>query len=370
MKTKCHNPDSAENLKVLSINHPYKKNCSKFLSRHQPVSPKQWLTALSDSKYSQYEMDLYGQGELIQELEQRIAKLLGKQSAIFCHKGMAGQLSAIKHWTQVKNNSRIAFQPDCHMDFDEQSAWRVLLNLEATYLGTNNRPLLLEDLQSVSQVSAISLELPHRRAGFLLPEWHTLLNLSDFCQKSSIALHFDGARLFESAPYWQKTPAEVCALCDSIYVSLYKMFGALAGGVIAGDEETIEAIKHWKSRMAGDVHTLFPYVMSAMMGLDRYLPRITEFKDKANHVASIIANILGDSALPLKVQSNSFIVHLPKTPDEITRLSLSTAKHDEKWLFDAVYPAPNETTKVEIQIGDAMDLWTDAEINGVFEKFV
>lgn len=354
----------------LSYIHPLKKSCTKFLSRHHPVSPKQWLVALSDSIYSQYEMDFYGQGELLQELEQRIAKLLGKQSAIFCHKGMTGQLSAIKHWTQVKNNSRIAFQPDSHIDFDEQSAWRELLNLKATYIGTNNRPLLVDDVKPMPPVSVISLELPHRRAGFLLPQWQTLKYLSDLCKQSSIVLHFDGARLFEAAPYWQKFPAEVCSLCDSVYVSLYKMFGALAGGVIAADEETIEAIRPWKSRMAGDVYTLFPYAMSAMMGLDKYLPRITEMREKACHVASIITDILGDDALPYGVQSNSFVVHLPKTPDEITRLSLDIATRQKKWLFDAVYPAPNETTKVEIQIGDAIDLWSDTEIKDCFEKVV
>ena len=299
-----------------------------------------------------------------------MADLLGKPGARFFHKGMVGQLSVIKHWSQVKANNTIAFQPDCHMDFDEQAAYQELLHLNALKLGSNARPLTTKDIHFSRPVAVVSIELPHRRAGFLLPQWQTMEALKQYCVKSAAALHFDGARLFESAPYWGKTPAAVSQLCDSVYVSLYKMFGALAGGIVAGETETIEAIAPWKSRMGGDLHTLFPYAISAMMGLDHYLPRIQEFIDKANDVAAMVVAVLGNEALPHCVQSNSFQVYLPVTPAETTQRALAIARQEHKWLFDTVSAAPGNKSMVEIQIGDAINAWQASEIRRCLSAFV
>lgn len=359
--------EQKSNESVLSHTHPLKQQCTKFLSRHHPVTPRQWLVKMAESEYSRYQTDFYGEGELIQRLEQRIATLLDKPNALFCHKGMVGQLSAIKHWSRQNSANPIAFQPDCHMDFDEQDAYRELLDLQAIHIGNNQRPLLAGDFPLEQEVSVISIELPHRRAGFLLPEWQTLQTLHQKCKDASIPLHFDGARLFEASAYWQKSPAEVCALCDSVYVSLYKMFGALAGGIIAADEATIEAIRPWKSRMGGDVHTLFPYSISAMIGLDEYLPRIQEFSQQAMYLASIITKTVGEDALPHTPQTNSFVVYLPLSPAETTKRVLSIAKAKQIWLFDTVSNAPNGKSKVEIQIGDAFGQWTNKEIHDCFE---
>lgn len=366
MKVTYHkNNDSA-----LSHTHPLKQQCTQFLSRHKPVTPAQWLQKMAQSQYSHYQTDFYGEGELVQILEARMAELLGKPRALFCHKGMVGQLSAIKYWTRQKETDHIAFQPDCHMDFDEQSAYRELLHLDARTIGSNKRPLLAEDFPLDSEVAVISVELPHRRAGFLLPEWQTLNSLHQYCKSSSTALHFDGARLFESAPYWNKTAAEVCALCDSVYVSLYKMFGALAGGIIAAEEDTIEAIRPWKSRMGGDVHTLFPFAISAMIGLDNYLPRINEFNQQAKHLANIIRELFGNESLPFPVQTNSFVVHLPISPEALTNKALSIAEQQGIWLFDTVYETPDGKSKVEIQIGDAFAKWNDTQLKDTFENFL
>lgn len=358
----------------VSHTHPLKQACKQFLSRHQPISSKASLEKMTRSKYADYQMDFYGEGKLIKELEERLADLLGKQKALFCHKGMAGQLSAIKHWAELKQNKRIAFQPRCHMHVDEQSACAKLLNLDINLVGSDQYPITIEDLTQNNQlqqhpVSVLSIEIPHRRAGFLLPQWQTLESIKAWCENSGTMLHFDGARLFEAAPHWKKSPAEVANLSDSVYVSLYKMFGALAGGVVAADEETIESIKPWKSRMAGDVHTLFPYAISAMMGLDEYLPRITEFRERAIHISKLITCVLGEACVPHPVQSNSFVVTLPRSANEANKTALAIAKNEHKWLFDSITSTANAQCTVEIQIGDASNFWGDDEICACFEKF-
>ncbi len=363
-------PDIENSQAALAYTHPLKQNCTQFLSRHQPKSVQEWLALMATSKYSKYQLDAYGQGLLVQELEQRMADLLGKQRALFCHKGMVVQLSVLKHWSELRQNPRIAFQPKSHIDYDEMQSYKHLLNLEQVPIGNAKAPFSAEDLPVATQVAAISVELPHRRAGFLLPEWQDLLAARDYCDANATALHFDGARLLESASYWHKTPAEVCQLSDSVYVSFYKSMGAIAGSVVAAEADTVEAMQPWKSRMGGEIHSAFPYVISAMWGLDHYLPKIGEFIEQAKHVSKLVCSVLGEAALPFKVQSNSFVVTLPGSPEETARRALAIAKTQHKWLFDSVMADATGGSRVEIQIGDAINKWTDEEIIDVFAAFV
>lgn len=324
---------------------------------------------LSASKYSDFPTDFYGQGKLVQKLEARMAELLGKPRALFCHKGMVGQLSLLRHWCELRGSHHIAFQPKSHIHHDEQSAYQQLWGMQATLIGSDTRPVDVADVSVPDSVAAVSIELPHRRAGFLLPTWPDLCAISKALAPRDTALHFDGARLFEASVHWQKSLAEVCALCDSVYVSLYKLLGAMAGGIVAADERTIEAIKPWISRSGGDVHTLFPFAISAMWGLDHYLPRTTAFCDKARHVAGLIKQVLGDEALPESVKTNSFVVKLPLSPAQTTERALQIAREKRIWLFDAVQSSSDDNTLVELQVGDALDGWSDGEILAVFSEF-
>ena len=63
-------------------------------------------------------------------------------------------------------------------------------------------------------------------------------------------LHLDGARLWESAPYWGRELHEVAALADSIYVSFYKGLRGLAGAVVAGPADLVDEARQWRTRRA------------------------------------------------------------------------------------------------------------------------
>lgn len=64
--------------------------------------------------------------------------------------------------------------------------------------------------------SSFLLELPQREIGGQFPEYEELEAISAHCREHGIKLHLDGARLFESLPYYGKSAAEICALFDSV----------------------------------------------------------------------------------------------------------------------------------------------------------
>lgn len=348
------------------LGHPLAQQCTRFVTRHKPLTHRQWLRRIEEVPEVDLAVDCYGNGPAMQLLERRMADLLGKEQALFVHKGSVGQYAALLEYARRSRRQHIAIHPQSHFAVDEADAYEALLGLQAVPFGRENEAIGDEDITQLAphadQLSTICIELPVRRAGFRLPEWPTLLALKAFAQEAQVPLHIDGARLLESAHYWPKPYQQVAELGDTVYVSLYKMLGAAAGGVIAADAELISRLRVWRSRLAGDLYTAFPYVLSALWGLANYLPRVGEFHARAQRLSECFAQRFAPGAIAHPVQSSGFQLILPIAPQALHALILHVAEDQRTWLFDRVYPSSQERSMVEIQIGDALDDWQDEEL--------
>lgn len=348
--------------KGVLIGHPLMSQCNKFVSRHKPLTHRQWLNRMEQVSEIDLDADFYGNGPVVTKLEETMADLLGKEKALFVHKGMVGQHAVLLENAKQTGRKSIAIHPQSHMEVDESLAYKKLLNLDAVYFGKENQAIQIEDIDTLPlDLSTICVELPTRRTGFKLPEWHTLEHLRAFTNQHEIPLHLDGARLFESAHYWQKSYAQVAALSDSVYVSLYKTLGAAAGGIIAGDKAYIDQLLPWQTRLGGNIFTVFPYVLSALWGLENYLPHIAEYNLRAHRLAYLIRQSLGDSAIPNPVQCSAFLVALPINSQILEKRALEIAEKQKIWLFDRIYADGENSSLFEIQVGDALDDWEDTE---------
>lgn len=347
----------------LLLGHPLMSECNKFLTRHKPLSHKQWLTRIEQTNEFNLTADFFNSGPSIDILENRMAKLLGRESALFVHKGMVGQNSALLQWASLTERRKIAIHPQSHIHVDESLAYKELLRLDAVMFGQQDQAITKADIDALPpDLSTITVELPLRRAGFKLPEWQDLLYLKSFSQKHNIPLHIDGARLLEASCYWNKPYDEVAALGDSIYISLYKTLGAAAGGIVAGDKEFIDQLKPWRSRFGGDLFTAFPFILTALWGIEHYLPRIPEFHKRAVSLSNLIKQKLGDNSVPNQVQCNGFIVQLPINANLLEEKALLLAKQKKIWLFDRIFAVGANTSRFEIQVGDSLDDWEDEEL--------
>lgn len=345
--------------------------CKKFLTRHKPLTHRQWLKRMELSSAIDLEIDFFNSGPTIEMLERKLATLLGKEKALFVNKGMVGQHCALLHWSKLSESNKIAIHPQSHIAVDENDAYKELLGLDEVLFGKTDFSFSAADIDKLpSDLAAICIELPIRRAGFKLPSWQDLELLAHFANVQQIPLHIDGARLFEAACFWDKPYEKVASLGDSVYVSLYKTLGAAGGGVIAGDSDFIDDLKQWRSRMGGDLFTAFPYVLTALWGLDNYLPRIPEFHQRAITLSNVIANRLGSQAIPNPVQCNGFLVELAVSSNTLEQRALALAEKEKIWLFDRIFDLGPERCRFEIQVGDALDDWRDDELVEVLEKLI
>lgn len=351
--------------------------CSRWLNGHRPaLSMRESLLALAESPAAGLPLDVYGQGQALQALELQMAALLGKPAARFMHKGVAAQLAALKVWTARRSNLAVALHPQSHIAIDEAEAFEQLLGLRGLRVGFADTPLnvtLLEaGVRDAGLPGVVTVELPLRRGGYRLPDWSELRTISAWCRDRGVPLHFDGARLWEAAAHYERSPAEIAALADSVYVSFYKGLGGLAGCVLAGAEDFIADVDPWQTRLAGNVHTVYPFVLSALQGLRTQLPRMAGYRERARALALLLATRPGWRVAPEPPQVNAFQLHLPAAPERLREGMLQVAAEQGFWLGARATASQvlEGGAMVEVVIGDAADDWADGEALAAWQAAV
>jgi len=273
----------------------------------------------------QLESDMYGKGEMIQGFENKMATYLGKEKAVFFPSGTMAQQIALRIWCDNKGLKKVAYHPLCHLEIHEENGLKMLHHIEPILLADKDRLIELNDVLHMNEeIACLLLELPQREIGGQLPDYHTLESISAFCREKGIKLHLDGARLFEILPYYQKTAAEICTLFDSVYVSFYKGIGGIAGAILAGDEDFMQASVVWKRRHGGDLISLYPYIISADYYFDHRINKMEQYFEAANELAGLFNRCHAVSTKPIQPVSNMFHVHfhLPKEKVESTLVDI------------------------------------------------
>ncbi|MCM3766957.1 low specificity L-threonine aldolase [Neobacillus niacini] len=313
----------------------------------------QVLKEAFDALDGQLESEMYGKGELIEAFQQNMARILGKEATVFFPSGTMAQQIAMRIWCDRKGVKKVAYHPLCHLEIHEENGLKELHQIESVLLAEKDRVIEFEDVASLSEdVSCVLLELPQREIGGQLPEYETLVKISDYCKEKGIKLHLDGARLFEILPYYEKTADEVCSLFDSVYISFYKGIGGIAGAILAGDQDFIEESKVWKRRHGGDLISLYPYYLSADYYFEQRSGKMGQYYDQARELASYYNECYGVSTLPEVPVSNMFHVHFAAPKEQMEQLLIETCQETGIGLSGHIREVTGTTSYFEVSIGD------------------
>lgn len=298
--------------------------------------------------------DLYGTGSIINDFENEIAQLLGKEAAVFFPSGTMAQQIALRIWSDMKELKTVVYHPLCHLEIHEKDGLKELHHLEPILLGTENRLFTLEDLRSLDiPIACLLIELPQREIGGLLPTWDELVEISRFCKENDILLHLDGARLFESLPYYNKSASDVCSLFDSVYISFYKGLGGIAGAMLAGGSELTEKSKIWKRRHGGDLISLYPYIINAKYCMDSRVDKMGEYWQNATTVAQRLNEISGIRTVPEVPVCNMFHAYFDASKETMESIFSSIIEAYDICLIGNVKSLDSLSSKSEFYFGDS-----------------
>ena len=345
--------------------------CERFLGGHTPRKPAQVLAELAAEAGSD-DPDVYGEGEVIGQFEREVAQLLGKEAAVFLPSGTMAQQIVLRVWSERKRCATFACHPTCHLELHEQKGYQRLHGLHARLVGAPTELLTLDDLRGVAEpISALLLELPQREIGGLLPAWDDLVAQTEWARSRGAAAHMDGARLWEAAPYYGRSYAEIAALFDTVYVSFYKGVGAIAGAALAGPADVIAEARVWQIRHGGRLVQLYPYVLAARAGLRRELPRFPGYHERAVRIAAALGDVPGVILKPNPPQTHMMHVYLRGDREKLVAASEELARMERVCLFRRLFPAEIPGyAKFELSIYDAAESLSDEEIAGYFRRVV
>ncbi|MFJ3140876.1 threonine aldolase family protein [Streptomyces halstedii] len=323
--------------------------------------------------------DTYGNG-VVAEVERRTADLLDMEAAAFFPTGTMAQQVALRCWAGRTGNPVVALHPLAHPEVHEGGALSVVSGLRTVHPTSEPRLPTAEEVRDVPEpFGTLMLELPLRDAGFVLPSWEELEAVVAAARDRDAVVHLDGARLWECGPHLGRGLPEIAALADSVYVSFYKSLDGLSGAVLAGPGALVEEARTWRHRYGGQVFQQFPAALSALLGMERELPRLPSYVAHAKLVAGALAEGFTGSGVPWSrvhpepPHTHQFQVWLPYGTDVLDEASVRQAEETGVTLFRRWFPAPAGPpglSYTEVTVAAPGLEWTAGDVRDAVAGFV
>jgi threonine aldolase len=284
--------------------------------------------------------DVYGEDPTMNLLQEKVAKMLGKETSLFVPSGtMANQL-AIKSHTQP--GDEVIIEATSHSYNFEGGASAALSGiqffclkgirgiLEASQIEEAIRP----DDHHFPVTRLICLENTHNRGGGSVYPIQKIAEISRFARSKGLLVHLDGARLWNASVASGIKPHEYAQWADSVSVCLSKGLGAPVGSLVAGSKPFIDRVHRFRKMFGGGMRQVGIIAAAGIYALDHHIDRLKEDHQNAKRLALGLKEINGVSIDPEEVETNILIFDVAGTA--MTSLQVRDAIKKEGVLIHAV----------------------------------
>lgn len=224
-------------------------------------------------------------------LEARIAELLGHEAALFFPSGTQANQTGVG--LLVPRGAELVLDANAHLVLYEMGAVAALWGAQARTVTTADgrltpdevRPLVRGQSPFAASTAAISFENTHNAAGGTVTSVAASSALKRFADERGLAVHVDGARLWNAAAALGVAPAELARCGTTVMVSLSKGLGCPVGSCLAASRELIARAWTLRKRLGGGMRQSGILAAAGLYALDHTLPRIGEDHEAARAFA-------------------------------------------------------------------------------------
>lgn len=234
--------------------------------------------------------DVYGEDSTVIALQQRIADDLGFDAALWCPTGTQANLVALM--AHCARGDEYIVGMEAHTYKYEGGGAAVLGSIQPQPISQADDGTL--DLGAVER--AIKPVDPHFARTRLLCLENTWMGrvlpmayLKDaraLCDRRGLALHLDGARLFNAAVASNVAAGGIARHFDSVSVCLSKGLGAPAGSVLAGSTVLIDHARRWRKVCGGGLRQAGILAAAGLHALDHHVARLADDHARAERLAT------------------------------------------------------------------------------------
>ena len=228
--------------------------------------------------------DVYGEDPTVNELQDRVAALLGKEAALFVTSGTQGNLCALL--AHCGRGDEYIVGNHAHTYMYEGGGAAVLGSIQPQPVPVGDDGML--DLEAAE--AAVKSPDHHFARTRLLCLENTIdgnvLTLeqmqasAEVAARHGLAHHLDGARLWNAAVALGVSPEAVAAPFDSVSVCLSKGLGTPMGSVVAGPADLIDEAHKWRKMLGGGLRQAGMVAAAGLYALDHHFDRLAD--DHAN----------------------------------------------------------------------------------------
>jgi len=244
--------------------------------------------------------DVFGDDPTVQRLEARAAAAFGKEAGLFVPSGTMANLIAVKCHTQP--GQEVLVEGLSHVYNNEVGGAAQFAGVVTRTLGSDARGAIDPDEVAgfarpgdlhQPRTALLVVENTHNfRGGRVVPLDH-VRRLREVSQERGLALHLDGARIFNAVAASGTAPSDWGDLCDSVYFCLSKGLGAPIGSVIVGPRDWIDGARRVRKVLGGGMRQVGVIAAAGLVALEEGPGRLHEDHARARALAEGIAAIPG-----------------------------------------------------------------------------
>lgn len=263
--------------------------------------------------------DVLGDDPTVAKLEELATAITGHEAGVFVPSGTMGNQIAIASHTNPGDS--ILCEDNAHILFYEVGAPAVLANVFPRTISTADgiiRPEMVKErfLQAslhTPGTKLLCLENTHNRAGGTVTDIATHHDLKQLADELGIAIHLDGARVFNAATHLGLQVKEITQYVDSVSFCLSKGLGAPVGSILTGSHEFIEKARIWRKRLGGGMRQSGILAAVGIYALRNIAPLLKEDHRRARELATAISELPG--LRPDEPQTNILMIHTEQPAD-------------------------------------------------------
>jgi threonine aldolase len=290
--------------------------------------------------------DVFHEDPTVNRLEERVAALLGQEAALFVPSGTMSNQVAVKTHTQP--GDELLCDADCHIYNYEAGGPAVLSGVTCRTLEGDCGILDVTQLEGkvrpgndhLVHTRLVSLENTHNRGGGRVYPFEKIQAIRDWTRRHGLALHLDGARLWNAVVATGIPARDWGALCDSVSVCFSKGLGAPVGSALAGRRDFIARARRIRKLFGGGMRQAGVIASAALYALEHHVERLADDHRNAQVLAQAIRDTPGLRLAPPDVETN--LVWFEVDPDLGTAADVAGALKSHGVL---VHPAGPHTLR-------------------------
>jgi len=276
--------------------------------------------------------DVLGDDPTVQRLQEVAAQRVGKEAALFVPSGVMANLVSLM--TLTGRNEEVILGDQSHLYTSEVGGLgvfggvflHVLPNLPDGTLPLERLQGAIRDAVYTPKTRVISLESTHNRCGGAALPLDYIQRVAAVAQARGVALHLDGARLFNAAVALGVPAEQIAAPFEVVNFCFSKGLGAPVGSIVCGSAAFIQEAKRTRRMLGGGMRQAGVLAAAALVALNEMADRLAEDHAHARLLAEGLASIRGIRIDPTRVQTNIVIFEVdPATGWDSARLQQALA---------------------------------------------